>query len=143
MCFCFCRHLINHETKAQRCTPPAEHSTDPSLSLWSSVNKPLSLRTVLHPPPKDMDSLWVLLRTDTTPMDSTILQAAHDCFKGLRKATRLLIRHARNLRRLKYGKVLLRIFVKKPSAALKSILRTSERAPDNPTLPTDLSVLLD
>jgi hypothetical protein len=93
--------LINHETKAQRCTPPAELSTDPSLSLWSSVNKPLSLRTVLNPPPKDMDSLGVLLRTDTTPMDSTTLHAAHDCFKGLRKATCLLIRHARLLRRLK------------------------------------------
>jgi hypothetical protein len=90
-----------------------------------------------------MDSMWVLLQTNTTLMDPTTLQEAHDCFKGLRKATRLLIRHARNLRRLKYGKALLRIFVKKPSAALKSILRTSEGTPDKLTLPTDLSVLRD
>ena len=74
-------------------------------------------------------------------MDPATLQAAHDCFRGLRKASRLLIRHARNLRRLKYGKALLRIFAKRPSAALKSILRTSEGTPDNPTLPTDLFVL--
>jgi hypothetical protein len=44
---------------------------------------------------------------------------------------------------LKYGKRLLRIFVKKPSAALKSILHTSERTRDKPTLPTSLSVLRD
>ncbi len=90
-----------------------------------------------------MDSLRVPLRTDTTPMDPTTLHAAHDCYRGLRKATRLLIRHARNLRRLKYGNALLRRFVKRPSAALKSILHTSEGTPDNPTLPTDLSVLRD
>ena len=76
-------------------------------------------------------------------MDPTILHAALDCLKGLRKAARLLIRHARNLRRLKYGKALLRMFVKKPSVALKSILRTSKGAPDNPILSTDLSVLRD
>ena len=90
-----------------------------------------------------MDSLGVLLLSDTTPMDPTTLQAAHDCFRGLMKATRPLIRHARNLRHLKYGKALLRIFVKKPSAALKSILCTSEGTLDNLTLPTDLSVLRD
>jgi hypothetical protein len=74
-------------------------------------------------------------------MGTTTLQATQDCFKGLKKATRLLIRHARNFRRLKYGKTLLRIFAKKPSAALKSILRTSEGTTDNPKLPTDLSIL--
>ena len=90
-----------------------------------------------------MDSPGVLLRTDTTSMDPTTLHTAHDCFRGLRKATRLLTRHAHNLRRLKYGKALLRMFVKNQSVALKSILRTSEGTPDNPTLPTDLSVLRD
>ncbi len=90
-----------------------------------------------------MDCLEVLLRPEITPMDSATIQAAHDCFKGLRRATRLLIRHERNLRRLKYGKALLRLFAKKPSAALKSILRTSEGTSDNPILPTDLSVLRD
>jgi len=137
------RRLINHETKARRCTPPEELSRDPSLPLSSSVNKPLSLRTVLSPPPKNVDSLGVLLRTDTSPTDQTTLQATHSFFKGMRRTTRLLIRHARNLRRLKYGKRLLRIFVKKPSAALKSILHTSERTRDKPTLPTSLSVLRD
>ncbi len=76
-------------------------------------------------------------------MDPTSLHAPHAYFRGLRKATRLRIRHARNIRRLKYDTALLRIIVKKPSAALKSILRTSEGTPDNPTLPTDLSVLRD
>ena len=76
-------------------------------------------------------------------MGTTTLQAAHDCFSGPRKATRLLIRHARNLRRLKHGKVLLRMLVKQPSVALKSILRTLDGTPDKPTLPTDLSVLRD
>ena len=71
------------------------------------------------------------------------LHEAHACFKGLRKETRLLIRHARNFRRVKYGKVLLRMFVKKPSVALKSILRASEGKLDTSTLPTELSVLRD
>jgi len=83
------------------------------------------------------------LRPEPTLKGTSTLPAAHDCFKGLRKATRLLIRHARNLRRLIYGKALIRMFVKKPSVALKSMLRTSERTPDNPTLPTDLPVLRD
>ena len=67
------RRLINHETKAQRCTPPVELSTDPHPPLWTSFNTPLSFRTVLNPPPKDIDSLGVLLRPNTTPMDSTTL----------------------------------------------------------------------
>jgi hypothetical protein len=50
---------------------------------------------------------------------------------------------ARNFRWVKYGKALLRMFVKKPIVALKAILRSSEGKPDNPTLPTDLSVLRD
>ncbi len=58
-------------------------------------------------------------------------------------ATRLLIRHTRNVRRLKYGKALLCMFGKKPSAALKSILSNLEGTPKNPILPTDLSVLRD
>ena len=73
----------------------------------------------------------------------TTLPAAQECFKGLRKATHLLIRHARNFRRLKYGKALLSMFVNKLSVALKSILNTSEGTVDNPTLPTYLSILRD
>ena len=83
---------------------------------------PLSLRSIHSPPPKDLESLGVLLHPDPIPKGTTTLQAAHYCSKGLRKVTRLLIRHARNLRRLKYGKALIRMFVKKPSVALKFIL---------------------
>ena len=114
-----------------------------SLPLWPNVNTPLSLRTHLNPPLKDQDCLGVLTKPDPTPTGTTTLQAAHDCFRGLRKATRLIIRHARNLRRLKYGKAFARMFVKKPSVTLKSILRTSEGTPDDLTPPTDLSVLRD
>jgi hypothetical protein len=83
------------------------------------------------------------MRPDPIPMGTTDLLATQYCFKGLRKATRLLICHARNFHRLKYGKALLRMFVKKLRVALKSILRTSEGTTDNPTLPTDLSILRD
>ena len=76
-------------------------------------------------------------------MGKTTLAAVQDCHKGLKKATRLLIHHARNFRQLKYGKVLRRMFVKKPSIAPKSILRSAEETTDNPTLSTDLSILRD
>ena len=83
------------------------------------------------------------MRPDHLPIGTSTLFVAHACFKGLRKATRLLIRHARNFCRLKYGKALLRMFAKKPNVALKSILRSSEGTTDNLTLPTDLSILRD
>jgi hypothetical protein len=137
------RRLIKHETKTPagvQDEPPLE---DISLPLWSSVNTPLSLRTVLSPPPKGMVSLGVLLHLDPIPKGTTTLHPSHECIKGLRKATRLLIRHARNLRRLKYGKARIRMFVYKPSVTLNSILRASEGTPNNPRLPTDLSVLRD
>ena len=137
------RRLVKHETKTPVCTQDESLAADPSLPLWSSVNTPLSLFTFLYPPPKDLDTLGVLLRPDPTPTGTTTLQAAHGCFRGLRKAAHLLIRYVRNLRRRKYGKSLVRMIVNKPSVALKSILRTSEGTPDNPTLPTDLSVLRD
>jgi hypothetical protein len=35
------------------------------------------------------------------------------------------------------------MFVKKPSVAIKFILRSAEKTTDNPTLPTDLSILRD
>jgi len=77
-------------------------------------------------------------------MDDTSSSKLRSCFKGLRRATRLLIRHVRNLRRLRYGKALLRLLVKKtPSAALKSILRTTEEEKDTNILPTDQSIIRD
>jgi len=107
------RCLIKHETKTPAYTQDESLTTDPSLLFWSDVNTPLFLRTVLNPPLKDQDNLGVLMKPDPTPTGTTTLQATHDCFRGLRKAARLLIRHARNLRRLKYGKALIRMFVKK------------------------------
>jgi hypothetical protein len=83
------------------------------------------------------------VRPDSLLGGTATLQAVKDCFTLLRKAVRLLIRQARNFRRVKYGKALLRMFMKKPSVALNSILRSSEGKPDNRTLPTDLSVLRD
>jgi hypothetical protein len=88
-----------------------------------------------------LDTLGVLQCPDALPENTTLLLEAQACFKGLRKTIRLLICHARRLRRANYGKALLRLFVKKPSAALKSILRSSEEKSDTTTLPTDLSVL--
>ena len=57
--------------------------------------------------------------------------------------TRILIRHARNPRRMRYGKALLRMFIKKPSVAQTSIMRKAEGVTDIHSLPTDLSVLRD
>ena len=107
------RRLIKHETKPPAGSEDEPPTEDPSLPLWSSVATPLSLRTVLGPPPKNLDTSGVFVRPDPLPMGTATLLAAHDCFKILRRATRLLIRHARNFRRLKYGKALLRMFVKK------------------------------
>ena len=76
-------------------------------------------------------------------VDDTSPSKLQACFKGIRRATRLLIRHARNLRRLRYGKTLLRLFVKNPSAALKSILRTTEGEKVTNILPTNLSIIRD
>ncbi len=53
------------------------------------------------------------------------------------------MRHARNLRRVRYVKALFRMFIKKPSVALKSILRSAEGATNSPSLPANLSILRD
>ena len=65
------------------------------------------------------------------------------CFKAQRRTTRLLLKHVRNQRKLKYGQTLLRMFVKKPKTALQTILRTAaEAAEDNSQpLPTNLSII--
>ena len=54
-----------------------------------------------------------------------------------------LMRHARNTRRLNYGKALLRMLVKKPNVALKSNLCTAMWTTAQYTLPTDLSIIKD
>ncbi len=65
------------------------------------------------------------------------------CFKSHRRTTRILLKHARNQRRLKYGKALLRMFLKKPKVALQSILRTVVEEENSQPLPTNLSILKD
>ena len=65
----------------------------------------------LSPFSKNLDTLGILVRPDSLPMGTATLTVAQDCFKGLKKATGLIIRHARNSRRLEYGKALLRMFV--------------------------------
>ncbi len=89
----------------------------------------------------NLDTLGLLSREDLDLRDNLLRQALQVCFKGLRKATRLFIRHARNLCRLKYGKMLLYLFVKMPSVVLKSILRTVAGENDSPTLPNDLFIM--
>jgi hypothetical protein len=59
----------------------------------------------------------------------------------LSRVIRLLIRHARNHCRLRYGKALIHLFVKDPSVALKYVLRISEGVTNTTSLPTDLSVI--
>ncbi len=75
--------------------------------------------------------------------DDTTPSQFFTCFRGLRKGPRILIRHSRKLRRMRYGKALLRLFIKKPSASLKSIMRTTEGVTDTPSLATHLSVIRD
>jgi len=70
-------------------------------------------------------------------------QALHDCFKWLRQMIKHLMRHARNIRRLKYGKALLRMFVKTPNVALKSIMRTAMGTSPQHILLTNLSIIKD
>jgi hypothetical protein len=55
----------------------------------------------------------------------------------------MLLKHARNQRKIKYGKALLRMFFKNPKVALQSILRTAAEAENTQHLPTDLSILRD
>jgi hypothetical protein len=86
----------------------------------------LTLRTELSPPPRDLESLGILNREDLESDHDFTPTKIHTCFTGLKSVTRLLIRHARNFCRLRYGKALLHMFVKKPRVALKSILRAAK-----------------
>ena len=55
--------------------------------------------------------------------------------------TRIFIRHARYLRRVRYDKALLRLFIKKPNVAQTYIMRAAEGVTDDPSLPTNLYVI--
>ena len=118
-------------------------NTPSHATLWKEVNITLPLRTELSPSPKDNASLGLLHQEDLVIVDDTSPSKLQACFKDLRRATRLIIRHAHNLRRLRYGKTLLRLFVKNPSAALESIMRTTEEEKDTNILPTGLSIIRD
>ena len=94
-------------------------------------------------------NLEALILTDAPDDDDDTTQSpdlnnrVSACFKAQRRTTCLLLKHARNQRRLKYGKTLLRMFLKKPKVALQSILCTEAEEDNTQPLPTDLSILRD
>jgi hypothetical protein len=121
----------------------------PHHSLWLRVTNPLILRTAASPPIRNLEALSLADSPDAEDDEDTDTPS-HDitnrltaCFKAQRRTTRLLLKHARNQRRLKYGQSLLRMFFKKPRVALQSILRTTAavKAQDSQPLPTNLSII--
>jgi hypothetical protein len=138
------RRLVRLESNPRHVTEEDLSPLVTHISPWSSVNTPLPLRMVLSPPPRGLDILGLFTREELHPgLDIPPSQALQACYKGLRQMIRHLMRHARNIRRLKYGKALLRMFVKKPNVTLKSILRTTMGTSTHSTLPTDLSIIKD
>ena len=128
---------------------PADQDTSEEMCehLRGILSDPPELRTILDKPLRNTDALILTQMTEQEGednMDSSNL-AIQSCYQAHRLTTRRIIRHARRLRHLKYGQSLLRLFTKKPKAALKSILKTSKHNPlynEDPT-PTDLSVIAD
>jgi hypothetical protein len=53
----------------------------------------------------------------------------------------MLLKHARNQRKPKNGKALLRIFIENAKVALQSILRATSEKEDSQPLPTNLSII--
>ena len=138
------RRLIRKVTNPPTTTTEEQFPSHSHLEPWGVASTPLQLRTTLSPLPRGLSSLGVLTREalqegTEVPPD----QAIQDCFKGLRKVVILLLKHARNVRRAKYGTSLLKMFVKKPNMALKSLLRTAAGCVTSNTLPTDLSIIKD
>jgi hypothetical protein len=117
--------------------------TSPHIALWQELYTPVPLRTDLSPPSRDLASLGLLHPDNLVTIEDTTPSKIKACFKGPRRVTRLLIRHVRNLRRVRYGKALLNLFVKKSSVTLEYILRTAEGVTDTTFLPADLSVICD
>ncbi len=87
-------HPETRHTEAPQGEPPP---LDYCTYLWDDIGTPISLRTALSPPPRHMDTLGVLVRPDSLLGSTTLLQEAYACFKDLKKAIRLLMRHARHL----------------------------------------------
>jgi hypothetical protein len=80
---------------------------------------------------------------DLVTVDDATTSMFQTCFTCMRRVNRILIRLARILRRRRYGKAMLRLFFKKPSVVLESILRKTEGVTYTHSLPTDLSVIRD
>jgi hypothetical protein len=151
-------HTIRKRTKALRrlaslaaATPlltleSISNTESPHRRLWLKVTTPVTLQTVASPPIRKLEEL--ILKdvpdddNDTTPSPD-LNNCVNACFKAHKQTTRLLLKYARNQRRLKYGKVLLRVFLKKPKVALQSILRTAAEDENTQPFPTDLSILRD
>jgi hypothetical protein len=84
----------------------------PRHHLWLRVNTPLTRRTVASPPIRNLKALIltdVPDEDDDTTQSTDLITQINACFKAHRRTTRLLLKHARNQRRLKYGKALLRM----------------------------------
>ena len=138
------RKLLRLEANSARTTHTDQTPIDANPALWNCVHKPVLLRTTLSPLPRSLNTLGLLRMEDLDSTESnTTALAVQTCFKGLRQTIRALIKHARNVRRAKYGKHLLKLFVKKPNKALKSLLRTAAGSTKTNTLPTDLSIIKD
>ena len=100
----------------------------PHHHLWLTSTTPVTLRTVASPPIRNLEALTLTATLEEHGKNipqSDLLTRLNTCFKAHRRTTRLLLKHARKQRRLKYGKALLRMFLKKPRVALQSILRTA------------------
>jgi hypothetical protein len=117
------RRLLRLEATPARNIPTDPPHIDAYTALWNCVHKPILLRTTLSPPPRSLNTLGILTKEDLDPTEgNNSALAVQTCFKGLRQTIRALIKHARNVRRAKYGKHLLKLFVKKPNKALKSLV---------------------
>ena len=98
------------------------------------------------PPIRTLETLIltdVTVEEDDATPSPDLNNRINACFKAHRRTTRILLKHARNQRRLKYGKALLRMFLKKPRVALQSILRTAAEKENIQPLPMDDSILRD
>jgi len=80
---------------------------------------------------------------DDTTTSSDLSNRLSTCFKAHRRTTRLQLKQACNQRRLKYGKVLFRMFIKKSKVTLQSILCTATEEDKSQPLSTNLSILRD
>ena len=97
----------------------------------------MTLRTAASPPIRNLEALSLAdpphveeaVDDDTQSPDMASRLVA--CFKVHRRTMRLLLKHVRTQRKIKFGQTLLRMFVKKPKVALQTILRTTAAAAED------------